>query len=65
MMDPAIYRNPSVWDPSRFLPDRAEDKSAPHAFPGWGSGKHPCRGQRVGGYTAYSIATLLTVASLL
>jgi cytochrome P450 len=35
-----------IWDPSRYLPDRAEDKKAPNAFVGWGTGRHPCLGMR-------------------
>lgn len=46
-MNPEIFTEPERWDPTRFAPDRAEDKKAPHAFVGWGSGKHPCRGMRV------------------
>ncbi|KAG8879820.1 hypothetical protein FRB97_001351 [Tulasnella sp. 331] len=45
-MNAVNYRDPEVWDPNRFLPDRAEDKLGPHTFLGWGSGRHPCRGMR-------------------
>lgn len=45
-MDPAIYTDPGRWDPGRYLPDRAEDKKAPHAYLGWGVGRHPCLGMR-------------------
>ncbi|KAF2868144.1 cytochrome P450 [Massariosphaeria phaeospora] len=44
--DPAIYPDPQKWDPSRYLPDRAEDKKTPHAFLGWGVARHPCLGMR-------------------
>ena len=44
--DPALYADPLVWDPSRYLPDRAEDKKAPYAFLAWGGGRHPCLGMR-------------------
>jgi cytochrome P450 len=37
-----IYTDPLTFDPGRYLPDRAEDKKQPHAFLGWGSGRHPC-----------------------
>lgn len=47
MMNPEIYKDPQVWDPTRYLPDRAEDKSGQHVWVGWGCGKHPCRGMRV------------------
>ncbi|KAG8856452.1 hypothetical protein FRB96_006418 [Tulasnella sp. 330] len=46
MMNPEIYKDPEVWDPTRYLPDRAEDKSGQHVWVGWGCGKHPCRGMR-------------------
>jgi hypothetical protein len=29
-------------DPSRYLPERAEDKKTPYAWVGWGAGRHPC-----------------------
>lgn len=41
--DPAIYTDPYTWDPSRFLPDRAEDKKVPLGYLGWGIGRHFCR----------------------
>lgn len=34
--NPEIYTNPTEWDPSRYLPDRAEDKKHPFGFVGWG-----------------------------
>ncbi|KAM7203021.1 cytochrome P450 6A1 [Rhypophila sp. PSN 637] len=45
-MNPEIYPNPERWDPGRYLPDRAEDKKEPHAYMGWGLGRHPCLGMR-------------------
>jgi len=45
-MNPTIYTNPTKWDPSRYFPERAEDKQRPHAFIGWGVGRHPCLGMR-------------------
>lgn len=44
--DPAIYPSPDDWDPSRFEPDRAEDKKRTHAYLGWGVARHPCLGMR-------------------
>lgn len=41
-LDPSIYRDPETWDPSRFLPDTAEDKKVPLGYLGWGAGRHPC-----------------------
>ncbi len=45
-MDPSVYRDPARWDPGRYLPGRAEDKAAPLAYLGWGTGRHPCLGMR-------------------
>lgn len=45
--NPAIYTDPTNWDPARFDADRAEDKKGPHVYAGWGSGLHPCLGIRV------------------
>lgn len=42
-LNPTIYADPLKWDPSRYLPDRAEGKNRPHSYIGWGSGRHPCR----------------------
>lgn len=41
-MDPNIYKDPTKFDPSRFLPGREEDKQVPLAYAGWGQGRHPC-----------------------
>jgi cytochrome P450 len=42
-LNPEIYPDPTKWDPSRYLPDRAEDKKVLYAWMGWGLGRHPCR----------------------
>jgi cytochrome P450 len=42
-LDPTVYRDPEKWDPSRYFPDRAEDKKKPLSYLGWGVGRHPCR----------------------
>lgn len=44
--DPSIYRDPDKWDPSRYLPERAEDRKVPYGYLGWGAGRHPCLGMR-------------------
>lgn len=44
--NPEIYPNPEQWDPSRYFPERAEDKKVQHGYLGWGSGRHPCLGMR-------------------
>lgn len=46
-MDPGFFPEPLRWDPGRYLPGREEDKKDPHAFIGWGAGRHPCLGMRV------------------
>lgn len=45
-LNPEIYANPLKWDPSRYLPDRAEDQKTKFAYLGWGAGRHPCLGMR-------------------
>lgn len=45
-MNENVYTNPADFDPDRFGVERAEDKASTHAFVGWGSGRHPCLGQR-------------------
>ena len=44
--NPDIFTNPEQWDPSRYLPDRAEDKKVPYGWVGWGAARHPCLGMR-------------------
>ncbi|RDL36450.1 Cytochrome P450 [Venustampulla echinocandica] len=44
--DPSIYSEPLKWDPSRYFPERAEDKTKPFCWLGWGAGRHPCLGTR-------------------
>ncbi|KAL2075095.1 hypothetical protein VTL71DRAFT_37 [Oculimacula yallundae] len=43
--DEMIYKDPEIWDPARYLPDRNE---GPNKFDylGWGTGRHPCPGMR-------------------
>ena len=50
-LNPEIYRDPEQWDPSRYMPERAEDKKRPLAWLGWGAGRHPCLGMKVGIFT--------------
>jgi cytochrome P450 len=45
-LDPQTYPNPLQWDPSRYLPDKAEDQKKKLAYLGWGAGRHPCLGMR-------------------
>ncbi|OIW26889.1 cytochrome P450 [Coniochaeta ligniaria NRRL 30616] len=45
-LDASIYADPRKWDPSRYLPGREEHKKQAHGYLGWGSGLHPCPGQR-------------------
>ena len=45
---PEVYREPETFDPSRFDPPRAEDRSHPHAFVPNGAG--PVTGHKCAGY---------------
>ncbi|KAH8892906.1 cytochrome P450 [Thozetella sp. PMI_491] len=45
--NPGIYKNPSKWDPGRYLPGRCEDKKVQLGYLGWGVGGHPCLGKRL------------------
>lgn len=36
------YTDKMKWNPSRYFEENAEDKKVPHAYMGWGSGRHPC-----------------------
>ncbi|WP_067570334.1 cytochrome P450 [Nocardia acidivorans] len=52
MMRAAEYwKNPDVFDPERFGPERAEDKSHRFAWPPFGGGAHKCIGRYFGGMT--------------
>ena len=42
--DAEIYSHPAVFDPERFLPDRAEDKAHRMAWMPFGGGVHKCIG---------------------
>jgi sterol 14-demethylase len=39
-LNPEYYQQPEKWDPSRYFPDRAEDKKEKYAYIGWGAGRH-------------------------
>ncbi|KAI9723793.1 MAG: hypothetical protein M1828_004043 [Chrysothrix sp. TS-e1954] len=44
--NPDIYKDPEIWDPSRYMEGREEDKKREYAWLGWGAGRHPCLGMR-------------------
>jgi cytochrome P450 len=44
MMDQRHFAEPGRFDPSRFGPDRAEQRGAPSPFVGFGGGAHKCIG---------------------
>ena len=37
--NPDIFANSEEWDPSRYFPERAEDKKQTYAWTGWGYGR--------------------------
>ncbi|KAL9112959.1 MAG: hypothetical protein Q9227_002824 [Pyrenula ochraceoflavens] len=41
-MDPKLYPEPLKFDPGRYISKVAIQKSEPHTYVGWGSGRHPC-----------------------
>ena len=43
-LNPNIYSEPEVFDPSRFAAPRQEGKNTYGAFLGWGAGCHVCGG---------------------
>jgi len=45
-LNPEVYADPERWDPSRYFPERAEDKKRTYGFLGWGAARHPCLGMR-------------------
>ena len=40
-----VYKDPTTFDPSRFTPDREEDKQIPFSYIGFGGGRHGCMGE--------------------
>jgi sterol 14-demethylase len=41
---PHVFREPDRFDPTRFLPPRAEDRAHPFGFIAFGGGRHRCMG---------------------
>lgn len=54
----SVFKNPDVWDPDRFGPERAEDKKAPFSFIAFGGGRHGCMGEQ---FAYLQIKTIWTV----
>lgn len=50
--DPQLYPNPDEWDPSRYMPERAEDKKIQYGYMGWGL---------VSGFVSHAIDCELTI----
>eukprot|EP00871_Galdieria_phlegrea_P005844 jgi/Galph1/747/GphlegSOOS_G5526.1 len=42
----SVFKNPNVWDPDRFGPEREEDRKHPYSFIGFGGGRHACMGEQ-------------------
>ncbi|KAF8879392.1 cytochrome P450 [Infundibulicybe gibba] len=61
-LDPEIYSKPDTFDPTRFFPDRAEDKKGTFAYLGWGAGRHPCSGMKVAKLEMKMVAALFLLA---
>lgn len=57
--DERVFRQPDVYDPLRFAPDRAEDKAHKHTITGFGGGVHKCTGMTFANVEMSMIAALL------
>jgi len=55
---PEVFTNPDTFDPDRFSPERAEDKSSPYAYMGFGGGMHSCMGQN---FAFVQVKTILSI----
>lgn len=53
-----VFKNPDVFEPERFGPDRNEHKPA-FAYLGFGGGRHQCLGQQFGVLQVKTIVSLL------
>ena len=49
------WRNPDAFDPERFTPERAEDKSHKYAWTPFGGNVHKCIGMHFGGLEVKAI----------
>ncbi|GGT73880.1 MULTISPECIES: cytochrome P450 [Streptomyces] len=58
--DPALFRNPTVFDPDRWAEEAAE-RPRPHSFVPFGAGQHKCIGDQFA--VAEIVTALATVAS--
>src|SRR5262249_47575973 len=47
LRDPRLWSAPEVFDPTRFAPDRSEDKRQRAAFMPFGTGPHTCIGMQL------------------
>ncbi|UGT44656.1 cytochrome P450 [Nocardia yamanashiensis] len=55
MRSAEYWHDPDVFDPGRFEPARAEDKSHRFAWPAFGGGAHKCIGRYFGGMTVKAV----------
>jgi cytochrome P450 len=59
------WRDPDVFDPERFTPERAEDQSHPLAWMPFGGNVHKCIGLHFGGMEVKAIVHQLLLRSTL
>lgn len=55
---PEVFQDPDTFDPDRFSSERAEDKSSPYAYMGFGGGMHSCMGQN---FAYVQVKTILSI----
>jgi sterol 14-demethylase len=41
---PQVFKDPTAYDPERWVAPRDEDKATPYGFVGFGAGRHSCMG---------------------
>lgn len=59
MLSPEYWRDPLVFDPDRFGPDRAEHQAHSHVFSPFGGGAHKCIGLHFAGLQVKAVIVAL------